>query len=96
MGFLDIYPQEQERAAKFQTNEGTNLPGYYELHREEFLMAGIILVASLLLVAVFRYRKYLRSSLTTILGRLLERGRMAASTVRLFWIEVEDKANKRL
>jgi hypothetical protein len=96
MGFLDIYPQEQERAAKFQPNEGTDLPGYYELHHEEFQMTGIILVASLLLIAVFRYRKYLRSSLTTILGCLLARGRMTASKVRLFWIEVEDKANKRL
>jgi hypothetical protein len=75
-------------------NEGTHLPGYYELHREEFLMAGTILFASILLIAVFRYRMYLRSSLTTILGCVIAGGRMTASKVRLFWIEVEDKANR--
>jgi hypothetical protein len=78
------------------SKRGNHLPGYYELHREEFLMIGIILVASLLLIAVFRYRMYLRSSLTTILGCLLAQGRMTASKVRLFWIEVEDKANRSL
>jgi hypothetical protein len=97
MGFLDIYPQEQERAAKFQPYEGTRLPDYYDPHQQEILIGGtIIMVAVALLIAAFRYRIYLRSLLTTILGRLLARARMACSKVRLFWIEVEDKANKRL
>lgn len=94
LSFLDLFEKDQSISMRPQPNEGTHLPGYYELHREEFLMVGITLVASLLLIAVFRYRMYLRSSLTTILGCLLARGRMTASKVRLFWIEVEDKANR--
>jgi hypothetical protein len=35
MGFLDIYPQAQERAAKFQPYEGTQLPAYHDPYQQE-------------------------------------------------------------
>jgi hypothetical protein len=93
MGFLDIYPQEQERAAKFQPYEGTRLPGYYELHREEILIGSEILVAAVLLVAAFYYRAYLRNALIIVLVGVLRMCRKAAAMARLFWREVEDRAD---
>jgi hypothetical protein len=97
MGFLDIYPQEHERAAKFQPYEGTRLPGYYDPHQQEILIGGtIIVVAVALFITAFRYRIYLRGSLIIILAGLLTLCRKTATKARLFWIEVEDKANRPL
>jgi Flp pilus assembly protein TadB len=97
MGFLDIYPRQQERAAKFQPYESTRLPGYYDPHQQEFLIAcAIIVVAVAILIAAFRYRIYLRGSLIIVLAGLLTLCRKTATKARLFWSEVENKADEPL
>jgi hypothetical protein len=97
MGFLDIYPQAQERAAKFQPYEGTQLPGYYDPHQQEFLIGcTIIVVAVAILIAAIRYRIYLRGSLIIVMAGLLTLCRKTATKARLFWSEVENKADEPL
>jgi hypothetical protein len=93
MGFLDIYPQAQERAAKFQPYEGTQLPAYHDPYQQEILIGGpIIVIAGTLLIAAFWHRIYLRGLLTIVLAGLLTLCWKTATKARLFWSEVEDKA----
>jgi hypothetical protein len=93
MGFLDLFEKDQSIAARPQPNEGTQLPGFYELHREEILIGGAILIAAVLLIAAFHYRTYLRNGLIIVLAGILRMLRQAATVVRLFWREVADRAN---
>jgi hypothetical protein len=80
------------RESKFQPNEGTRL-GYYELHREEILIRGAILTAAVLLIAAFHYRTYLRSALIIVLAGILRMLRKEATVARIFWRDVEDRAD---
>jgi hypothetical protein len=94
MGFLDLFEKDREISGRFQPNEGTKLPGYYDPHQQEILIGGtIVVVAVTLLIATFRYRIYLRGSIIIVLAGLVTLWRKAAKKARLFWREVEDKAN---
>jgi len=94
MGFLDLFEKDREISGRFQPNEGTKLPGYYDPHQQEILIGGtIIVVAVALLIAAFRCRIYLRGSLIIVLAGLLTLCRKTATKARLFWSEVEDKAD---
>jgi hypothetical protein len=93
MSFLDLFEKDQSIAARPQPTEGTKLPGYYELHREEILIGGVILIAAVLLIAAFHYRTYLRNALIIVLAGILRMLRKATTIARLFWREVEDRAD---
>lgn len=62
MSFLDLFEKDQSIAARPQPNEGTKLPGYYELHREELLIGSVILIVAVLLIAAFHYRTHLSAN----------------------------------
>jgi hypothetical protein len=93
MGFLDLFEKEQEISRRFQPGEGTQLPGYYELHREEILMGAATLVATALLIAAFHYRANLRNVLIIVLAAILRTLRRVAELARSFWKEVGNRAN---
>lgn len=93
MSFLDLFEKDQSIAARPQPNEGTKLPGYYELHREELLIGSVILIAAVLLIAAFHYRTYLRNALIIALAGILRMLRKATTLARLFWREVEGRAD---
>ena len=58
---MDLFEKDREISGRFQPNEETKLPGYYDPHQQEILIGGtIIVVAVALLIAAFRYRIYLR------------------------------------
>jgi hypothetical protein len=96
MGFLDLFEKDQSISMRPQPNEGTELPGYYELHRQEIWMGAAILVSAALLIAIFRYRMYLRGSLITVLAGAMTLYRSVAAKARLIWSEVEDRADRPL
>jgi hypothetical protein len=93
MSFLDLFEKDQSIASRFQPNEGTRLPSYYELHRQEILIGSTILFAGVLLIAAFHYRFHLRSVLIIILAGALRLNRKTVAKARLFWGEVEDRAD---
>jgi hypothetical protein len=93
MSFLDLFEKDQSISARLQPGEGTQLPGYYELHREEILIGSAILLAAVLLIAAFHYRSYLRNALIIVLAGALKLNRKTAAKARLFWGEVEDRAD---
>ena len=93
MSFLDLFENAQSISMRPQPNEGTRPPGYYELHREELLIGGAILIAAVLFIAAFHYRTYLRNALIIALADVLRMCRKAAAMARLFWREVEDRAD---
>jgi hypothetical protein len=35
MSFLDLYTKDQAQDVRFQPNEGTSLPGYWDLHAQD-------------------------------------------------------------
>jgi hypothetical protein len=96
MGFLDLFESSQSISARPQPNEGTHLPGYYDLHQQEILIGGATLAAAALLIAVFRYRTHLRNALIVLLAGILRLSRKTATKARLFWSEVEDRADQSL
>jgi hypothetical protein len=82
MGFLDLYPQQDQIDARFQPNEGTKLPGYYDPHQQRILIGGtIIVVVGALLIAAFRYRIYLHGSLIIVMAGLLGLCRKTATVL---------------
>jgi hypothetical protein len=93
MALLDLFEKDQSISMHPQANEGTELPGYYELHREEILIGASILVAAMLFVAAFHYRFRLRSALIIVLAGALRLNRKMVAKARLFWGEVEDRAD---
>jgi hypothetical protein len=96
MGLLDLFEKTQSISAQPQPNEGTHLPGYFELHQEGILIGGAIVVAVALLIAGFRYRTYLRSGLIIVLAAILGLRRKMVTKARSFWSEVEDRADQSL
>jgi hypothetical protein len=93
MSFLDLFEKDQSISMRPQPNEGARLPSYYELHQQEILVGGAILVATGLLILAFHYRAYLRNALIGVLVGILRMFRKATTMARLFWREVEDKAD---
>jgi hypothetical protein len=96
MAFLDLFESNQSISMRPQPNEGTNLPGYYDLHQQEILIGGAILAAAALLIAVFRYRTHLRNALIVVFAGALRLRRKTATKARSFWSEVEDRADQSL
>ena len=96
MSFLDLFEKDQSISMRPQPNEGTDLPGFYDLHREEIAIVGVILVAAALLICVLRYRSNLRNALVVALASLVRLRKRTATKARSFWTEVEDRADRSL
>jgi hypothetical protein len=94
MSFLDLFDKSQSISMRPQPSEGTYLPGFYDLHREEIVICGSIAVAAALLICVLRYRSNLRNALVVALASAVRLRRKAATKARSFWTEVEDRADR--
>jgi hypothetical protein len=92
---LDLWRNNADITSRPQPGEGTGLPGFYDLHRQELQIGAAILVAAALLIAVFRYRTYLRNALVSLLVAALRLHRKTATKAQLFWSEVRDRADSR-
>jgi hypothetical protein len=94
MGFLDMYPEQVERSLKPQPNEGSHLPGFYEMHGSQ-IVTGAETGAILLLIAVIvMTRRHLRMAAVVILAGVIEIGGKIGDGVRLFWDEAKAMAKK--
>jgi hypothetical protein len=93
MGFLDLFDKSESISMRPQPNEGTHLPGPFELHREEIVIGVAIVVAVALLIGLFRYRANLRNSLIDFLAAVVRLRRKTVTKARSFWSEVEDRAD---
>jgi len=96
MGFLDLFEKSQSISMRPQPNEETHLPSFYDLHREEIVIGGAIVVAAGLLVGVLRYRANLRNALIVFLAAVVRLRRKTVTKARSFWTEVEDRADHSL
>jgi hypothetical protein len=94
MGFLDLWERDRELSSRFQPGEGTELPSFYELHRQEILMFGAMLLVAAAAFLAIRYRGYLRALLIVSLAVILKARRKTTTHAQLFWKEVEDRAKE--
>jgi hypothetical protein len=96
MGMLDLWEKSRSISMRSQPNEGTDLPGFYDLHQEEIVIGGAIVAAAALLIYILLYRSNLRKALIVALASVVRMRRKTTSKARSFWTEVEDRADRPL
>jgi hypothetical protein len=86
MTFLDLSKRDQEIASRPSPNEGTHLPSFYELHREEIHALAAILAtlvaASVAAFVLWRYRRALREAFIVTAAALVRVWRKIAAKGR--------------
>jgi hypothetical protein len=96
MGILDLWEKSRSISMRPQPSEGTDLPGFYDLHRKAIVVSGAITATAALLICVLLYRSNLRKALIVALASVVRVRRKTATRARSFWTEVEDRADRSL